>query len=212
MTLFAGLLFPLSFLFITKTWFPAYAEGRSGFVPFLRGALVFIPAYLIFWIIDYFLSFQFTFWSQYGYFLIHDYAIYILLALIGYLIIYGIPKKYKIKPSFKQFFAFFTGFFMAVTWVELLLRFGNYNNYILFFLPLSRVACVVLFLLLLFKGWYSQDPYERAVFFLMILPLFFFVGFVPALFMTFRYIIAWVVLGLLCAISIGFLVYIVKEL
>jgi len=147
--LIAGL--PLFFIFVT---FLPWNQDRtprtlSLMSTFLKGALVFLPAYLVILLVRSVFGFSYEGLLLYLSLLQHDHLVPVLAGLGGFLLL---QKRLSISGDdetiFLTVFSYLSGFFGMLNLTDAFSASGSWDAYALFLLPSLRLATVLLVSLL----------------------------------------------------------------
>lgn len=187
MTLFAFLLLPLGGL-SWKSFF--YDDENMGHIlhMFFRGILYYLPALVLYYFNQEFVSFVWEPASIYFSFILKDYSIGILFALAIFFIhgkwrhLYGRERQVSMT-------AFLLGFFFIATLVNTFFDYKTLNAYNYFFQPLLIFGlCLVIPVFL--EQFLTRQGLFRFVFLFGLLALPWLLGLVPMLFYTSQAFIA----------------------
>jgi hypothetical protein len=109
---------------------------------FLQGAVAFIPAFLVYILFRsiIFPSYRPILLYLYGFFL--DHCIYFIVVPIGFMIGYGLSNMQRV--DFLEVSFFYSGFYALASVQTIILNWGVYDAYLLFYLPLLRIGIVLL--------------------------------------------------------------------
>jgi len=141
MILFLMMILPLILILVALIYGP-WIHDRPGMLSSLFwGLKAFVPGCLLYLLGVHFLKRTYTPGNLLFYHLFRDYLLWFFLALTGYGLLYSSRSKdYTRKTS--EFLAYLLGFFLLTGVVDVLMRFGSYNLYSLFLLPLFRVTLI----------------------------------------------------------------------
>lgn len=146
MTLFLLSAMPLLFAFaVWLPWDELKAPRRLFLVfHFLRGALLFFPAWLILLLARRIAGFASSGFALFLSLLAHDHLPPILLAVCGFLLVMrAVPYPSSDEGVFLTAVSFLSGFFAMMGVADFLAGYGRWDAHALFLLPLSRVAAVL---------------------------------------------------------------------
>ena len=133
---------PLTVILIYTVYSPWRMEREKLVANLFWGLKAFIPGILLYLIGIQFLRLAYRPVSLFVFFLIQDYLLWFFLALAGYAVLYSTRyKDYPRKSS--ELLGYLAGFFLLAGVVDTLMRFGNYNVYSLFMLPLLRISMIL---------------------------------------------------------------------
>lgn len=118
---------------------------------FFKGFLWFWPAILLYLLLMSFFPISYNPFGFYVYFLLNDHLLHLILVIGGYLLFYGIPDYRNIKEKIFELFAFLAGYFTLISLFDFISNYNHFGGYILFMLPLIRMATILLVSLLLMK-------------------------------------------------------------
>jgi hypothetical protein len=147
MALFLLFAVPLFFFFIALLLWEADPVSRTAFIvsTFLKGALVFFPGFLVMLIARRIFGFAYGGFLLYLSFFLRDHLVPLLLASAGFLLW---QRKLDFPATeegiFLAVFSFFSGFFALVDIADALARWGSWDAYGLFLLPVLRIAAILL--------------------------------------------------------------------
>jgi hypothetical protein len=207
MNLFHLAAIPLFLLTLSGVYASKNTDFKRLAVLFLKGAGVFIPAFLIYMLCRSVLVPSYRPFPLYlsGFFL--DHALYFIAALVGFLLSYGSSNLQKI--DFLEISFFYAGFYTLASVQAVLLNWGAYDFYLLFLLPLLRIVLVLLAALFFVNAVYSYG-WIRAGYLLGFATLPIATAFVTYLHETHRSTLSMIVT--IAFLSISFAIrYIVKE-
>ena len=131
---------------------------------FLKGALVFLPAYLVILLLRGVFGFSYEGLLLYFSLLLHDHLVPVLAGLGGFLIL---QRKLSISRDeetiFLTVFSFLSGFFGMLNLTDAFFVSGSWDPYALFLLPSLRLA-TVLFVSLLAQRYFRWEGVDAALF------------------------------------------------
>ena len=153
---------PLLFAFVV---FLPWNEGRAPrtltlMATFLKGVLVFLPAYLVILLLRAIFGFSYDGLLLYLSLLLHDHLVPVLAGLGGFLLL---QRKLGISGDdetvFLVVFSFLAGFFGMLNLTDAFSASGSWDPYALFLLPSLRLAALLLVSLLAqrFFRWEGSD-------------------------------------------------------
>ena len=131
---------------------------------FLKGAFVFLPAYLVILLARGIFGFSYEGLLLYLSLLLHDHLVPVLAALGGFLLL-----KWKLNITrddetiFLTVFSFLSGFFGMLNLTDAFFASGGWDPYALFLLPSLRLA-TILFVSLLAQRFFRWEGTDGALF------------------------------------------------
>lgn len=208
MALFLVLLLPLTFLLLMTLYLPWAESGpgrQKGLGDFFWGLRALLPGLLIYLLLVSFLKLEYQKWPIFFYFLFRDYLFWLLPGLVCYALLYdNLDGDFQEKSA--QFLGFALGFYLLSGVLELILSFTRLDSYVLFLLPLNRIA-ILLLVTLCFGFLGKTEGYKP----LLLMPLLLLAA-VPAGFFAMWYytnhgLLAWLVGGGFFLLSAGAFVF-----
>ncbi len=166
MVLYLIAAFPLFFALVAfLPWNQARAPRTLALMAtLLKGALVFLPAYLVILLVRGIFGFSYEGLLLYLSLLQHDHLVPLLAALGGFLLL---QKRLSISRDeetiFLTVFAYLSGFFGMLSLTDAFSASGSWDAYALFVLPTLRLAAVLL-VSLLAQRYYRWEGTEGALF------------------------------------------------
>ena len=131
---------------------------------FLKGALVFLPAYLVILVVRGIFGFSYEGLLLYLSLLEHDHLVPMLAGLGGFLLL---QRKLNIardeETIFLTAFSYLSGFFTMLNLTDAFVASGSWDAYALFLLPSLRLAAVLL-VSLLAQRYFRWEGREGALF------------------------------------------------
>ncbi len=142
MTLFHLAAIPLFLLTLSGIYASKDTDFKKLVVLSLKGAGVFIPAFLIYLLCRGAFGHSYRPFPLYfsGFFL--DHALYFVAVLLGFLASYALSNLQRI--DFLEISFFYAGFYTLASVQAVLLNWGAYDIYLLFLLPLLRIGVLLL--------------------------------------------------------------------
>jgi hypothetical protein len=131
---------------------------------FLKGALVFLPAYLVILLVRGIVGFSYEGLLLYFSLLLHDHLVPVFAGLGGFLLL---QRKLNISRNdetiFLTVFACLSGFFTMLNLTDAFFASGSWDPYALFLLPSLRLA-TVLFVSLLAQRYFRWEGIDGVLF------------------------------------------------
>jgi hypothetical protein len=158
MVLFTIGAIPLTIMLLTTIFFPEQIFTLATWGYFLRGVLSFVPIAVLFYFIKIpdppYLDGSMLYWH----YLVYRFLIFHVGAIVFFLINFGFDfenratERELLQPRMTMvlIMAFITGFYTFTGLIDVVEFFGWYDSYILFMLPVLRVAIVLCTTLLLY--------------------------------------------------------------
>jgi hypothetical protein len=207
MILFHLFAVPLFLLMLSGIYGSKSADFKQLRLLFLKGMLLFVPAFIIYIIFKSILSLSYRPFLLYLYGFFLDHFLYFFIVPIGLILLYGLSNLRKV--DFLSLSYFYGGFYTLVSIQTILENWGQYNIYLLFYLPLLRVAAVLLAALFIVNIAYSYG-WNRAGYLIALIILPFVAGCVTFFYRTCHFPFA-LLLTLFYVFASFALRYIVKE-
>jgi hypothetical protein len=141
MTILMVGIIPVFFIF----WVSLFPEIkiRDRVIPaFIKGILVSLPAFALFWLLQEFYSITYDPTGIFVYHLIHDVLFQIGIALILYFSFFRCGPRCTVVEKQVHLFSFCSGFYLIFSIMDLLFYAGFYDFYLLFILPVIKVALI----------------------------------------------------------------------
>ncbi len=169
MVLFHFAAIPLFLLVLSGIYGSKNTDFKKLGIFFLKGGVTFIPAFLLYIVCRSIISLSYRPFLLYLYGFFLDHCLYFIVVLIGFLLGYGLSNLQRV--DFLEVSFFYSGFYALASIQTILLNWGAYDAYLLFYLPLLRIGIVLLASLFLVNIVYSYG-WSRAgyIFGLIALP------------------------------------------
>ncbi len=142
MVLFSLFAVPLLCTFLVSLKNPDRERMRESWILFAKGALSFVPAYIIFAIIRNTFPLTFTKAGIYFYYLFYDGLLFAAMGVAAYLIVHGISWKSD-RGGMSEVFVFLSGYYTFNTVLEIIRHYGAYNSYVLFYYPATQLTIIL---------------------------------------------------------------------
>ena len=149
MAVFHYLAMPLFALLVGSLYGPDIEERKRQAIQYLKGMILLVPALIAFVILEANLQRSFRPFFIFLYHFVTDHFLFYAVLMAGY-VLFGKPSNVR-KSNFPQICLFAAGYYTLVSIFSLLLRYGRYDIYQLFYLPILRICIVVLFSLFVEK-------------------------------------------------------------
>ena len=143
MTLFSVFAVPIFFLFIVVSFLTENIKHKEIFVHYLKGVGIFILSLIVYLIFRKLLQLNYSTLGIYLYFFINDNLFFSVMGLSGYIILYGFTECWHIEERLPELLVFFSGFFTFLGLTDMILHFGWYDIYLLFYLPVIRIILIL---------------------------------------------------------------------
>lgn len=133
---------PLFLLVLSGIYGSKNTDFKKLGIFFLKGAVIFIPAFFLYIICRSIISLSYRPFLLYLYGFFLDHCLYFIVVPIGFLFGYG-PYNLQ-RVDFLEVSFFYSGFYALASVQTILLNWGAYDAYLLFYLPLLRIGIVLL--------------------------------------------------------------------
>ncbi|RPJ06585.1 MAG: hypothetical protein EHM28_09800 [Spirochaetaceae bacterium] len=129
---------------------------------FIRGAVLFFPGIAIFGIFQGFFPMNFSTIGMFFHYFGRDFLLHMALATAAFTIVERRPGKNSQDPDIHSAVAFFSGYFMFVSFFYFLENFSHLDYYVLFLLPILHFG-TVLILGTALTQFFAQDGLFRII-------------------------------------------------
>ena len=148
MIIFSLIIFPSLCIFINSI-LDIKGQGFKFFSnTYLKGIFTFLPALLLMSLISGIIKRTNTFSNIYLYHFIYDFAVYYALINFGYTFLFKNSMIYRFRERISEIFTYECGFFSALAVFDALYMYKWESPYVLFILPCSRLAMVLIYSML----------------------------------------------------------------
>lgn len=172
-------LFSLPIYFFFYSHFLNSKRGEKGYslLSLLKGIIWFLPSMLIYFFMRNIFTLSYVDVKHYFYIFYTDFFLFSFLAVLGYLLLVGLNRPYEKDGSVKDTFSFFSGFFLGVNILYLILFVSEFSLFLLFILPFLRIIQVY-FLTFFLEKIAEGDGFQRIVWIIALLAALFLLTFV----------------------------------
>jgi hypothetical protein len=119
------------------------------YITLFKGAIWFVPALFVLSIIQNVFKVSYKPIEHFFYYFYRDHFLYALLGVVGYIVFYEINVTMRKKHSFLTPVTFLCGYYTLVSINDFLVYVGEFDVYLLFLLPLVRIATIIALALLI---------------------------------------------------------------
>jgi hypothetical protein len=119
------------------------------FITLFKGAVWFIPSLLVLSFVQNIFKVSYQPYEHYLVYFYRDNLLYALFGVIGYFVFFGINGLPKNKDTFLTPLVFLSGYFTLFSINHFLVYMGEFDFYILFLLPMMRIATIIALSLLI---------------------------------------------------------------
>jgi len=133
---------PLFLLVLSGIYGSKNTDFKKLGIFFLKGAVIFLPAFFLYIICRSIISLSYRPFLLYLYGFFFFFFLYFIVVSIGFLVGYGSYSLQKV--DFLEVSHFYSGFYALASVQTILLNWGAYDAYLLFYLPLLRIGILLL--------------------------------------------------------------------
>ena len=143
MTLFLVASIPVTFAFAAAVLYDGGTIGEGILIPAFRGLVVFVPGYIILYLLRYSIELRFNPGRIFFYYSFRDYLILTLIGVVGYYFQSRIGRSSFRLENRLGSLSYYFGFFFFLGIVEAVVYSRAHSIYTLFYLPASRIAIIL---------------------------------------------------------------------
>lgn len=164
---------PLFYLIMDSLLSNFHGKIDDSYKPFVYGLVCFVISVIIYNLIRVLLiEPHYTVSGLYIYYLLHDGLIQFLLAVGGYLLVFGFSDFESNHHAVNRLFSFLCGYYCLWSVNDVIINFGWYNSYLMLVVPIQRIGLIAAFTFA-FSEALKHDGLKKVLLYIscLILPL-----------------------------------------